>query len=227
MIILQVLLTPKRFKTGYTILVIKQLLARIVWIDVLLSIGIIMVVVGVGISFKKTQGKTLGTSTSSSAKTSKITSVLSVVVKNEKIMVDVGGAVVKPGVYEFLPKDRVIDALLRSGGLSAKADRAWVEANLNRAELLHDGQKIFIPEKGSSNSSSTKMAIVVAKETKTSINYGSEAELVAVNGIGPATAQAIIKFRQEKGLFGQLEDIMHVPGIGPKSFEKIKDQIKL
>lgn len=186
-----------------------------------------MVVVGVGISFKKSQGKTLGVS-SSTAKTSKVTSVPTAVVRNEKIMVDVGGAVVKPGVYEFLPKDRVIDALLRSGGLSAKADRAWVEANLNRAEVLHDGQKIFIPEVNmASSAKSTNSTRRVIKDFKASINYGNEADLVEVNGIGPATAQAIIKFRQEKGLFGQLEDIMHVPGIGPKSFEKIKDQIKL
>lgn len=202
-------------------------MARIVWVDVLLSIGIIMVVVGVGISFKKSQGKTLGASTNS-AKTSKISVVPTAGVRSATIMVDVGGAVVKPGVYEFLPKDRVIDALLRSGGLSAKADRAWVEANLNRAELLHDGQKIFIPEVSmASSAKSTNSTRSVIKDFKASINYGSEAELVAVNGIGPATAQAIIKFRQEKGLFGQLEDIMHVPGIGTKSFEKIKDQIKL
>src|SRR3990167_4098155 len=61
-------------------------------------------------------------------------------IKNDKIEI--------PGVYKLKTDQRVEDALVLAGGLSADADRSWVEKYLNRAAKLVDGQKIFIPEKG-------------------------------------------------------------------------------
>ena len=53
---------------------------------------------------------------------------------------------INPGVYELKNTDRIDDALVAAGGLSGEADRDWVEINLNKAEKLYDGQKIYIPK---------------------------------------------------------------------------------
>src|SRR5258706_5497805 len=61
------------------------------------------------------------------------------------IAVDVGGAVVHPGVYHLSVGDRVEDAIIASGGLSENADKNWVDKNLNKAAKLIDGQKLYLP----------------------------------------------------------------------------------
>lgn len=67
-----------------------------------------------------------------------------------------------------------------------------------------------------------------AEETgKININTASESELTRLTKIGPKTAANIIAYRNEKGLFKQLEDLMNVKGIGPKIYEGLKDQITL
>jgi competence protein ComEA len=62
------------------------------------------------------------------------------------IYADISGAVNNPGVYQFTENTRVDVALSRAGGLSGEADVNWVEANINRAEKITDGEKIFIPK---------------------------------------------------------------------------------
>ena len=60
---------------------------------------------------------------------------------------------------------------------------------------------------------------------KININTADGEELERLSGIGEKTARAIIAYRAENGAFQQAEDIMDVPGIGEKTFEKIKDDI--
>ncbi len=60
---------------------------------------------------------------------------------------------------------------------------------------------------------------------KININTASQAELETLNGIGPSKAAAIIEYREQNGSFESIEEIMQVPGIGPATFEKIKDDI--
>jgi competence protein ComEA len=64
-----------------------------------------------------------------------------------KLIVDVGGAVENPGVYEFKVGSRINDALVAAGGLSVDANRDFVSRQINRAQVLHDGIKIYIPYK--------------------------------------------------------------------------------
>lgn len=68
----------------------------------------------------------------------------------KEIIIDVSGAVVKPGVYHLNFDSRVQDALVAAGGLAGSADRNWVEKNLNLAVKLRDGGKIYIPHEGES-----------------------------------------------------------------------------
>lgn len=59
------------------------------------------------------------------------------------------------------------------------------------------------------------------------INRASAEELDALPGIGPAKARAIIEYRETYGEFETPEQLMEVKGIGPKTFERLKDQIEL
>ena len=62
---------------------------------------------------------------------------------------------------------------------------------------------------------------------RVSINQATHEELQQLDGIGPSTADAIIQYREEHGLYQTIEDIMKVKGIGNAKFEKIKEKITL
>ncbi|MEK7182954.1 MAG: helix-hairpin-helix domain-containing protein, partial [Patescibacteria group bacterium] len=124
-----------------------------------------------------------------------------------EVVVEIAGAVEKPGVYKFQAESRVDDLLINAGGLSADADREWVDKALNRAAKLVDGQKIYIPEKGSTGVQGSVGTIPRQNEGGSvlsgglvNINSASQAELEALPGIGPVTAQKIIEGRPYSGL---------------------------
>ena len=62
---------------------------------------------------------------------------------------------------------------------------------------------------------------------RVSINQATREELQQLDGIGPSTADAIVQYREEHGLYQTIEDIMKVKGIGNAKFEKIKEKITL
>ena len=151
-----------------------------------------------------------------------------------EIFIHVSGAVQRPGLYKLSSEARVNDALVEAGGLSLDADREWFNSSVNLAQKLSDGVKIYIPYKGEIVNSPVRQqadydpgasSIVLGKQTqgKIDINTASVSELDSLPGIGPAYAQRIIDSRP----FPQIEDIMNVPGIGEKTFEKIKNQISV
>ncbi len=159
----------------------------------------------------------------------------------EKIKIAIAGAVVNPGVYE-IPKDgRVEEALGAAGGLAEEADRDWVDKNLNLAAKLSDGDKLYIPKVGETTTPSSANTSPVPPPSSTGIVSGSskpsDCSHVNINtasaaaldeclpGIGPAYAQRIVEYRESHGGFKSIEEIQEVSGIGPKTFEKIKDQI--
>jgi len=145
-----------------------------------------------------------------------------------KILVDVGGAVEKPGVYELEVGARIKDVLVMAGGLSAKADREWVEKNLNQAGEVWDEMKIYVPELGgvlgdSSKRSSSNQTI----SNMINLNTASQGELEELPGIGPAMAGRIIEYREANSGFRNVEEVKLVKGIGDKLFEKMKDKISI
>ena len=156
-----------------------------------------------------------------------------------KIKIDVAGAVASPGVYELYEGGRVEEALSAAGGLAEKADRDWVSKNLNLAAKLSDGDKLYIPKVEKTNTPAPvppSAGIVSGVETpsggkssncsRVNINTDSVATLDdCLSGIGPAYAQRIIEYREAHGGFKSIEEIQEVRGIGPKTFEKLKDQI--
>jgi competence protein ComEA len=144
------------------------------------------------------------------------------------VMVDIKGAVQKPGVYQ-LPKDaRVKDALAQAGGATTKADLR----QLNLASKLQDEMAVYIPAAGEEVPPSSPVSSITSSSSGTSnnqplvnINTANVDELQTLNGIGPSKASAIVSYREENGLFQTVEDLGQVSGIGEKSLEKIKAQI--
>tara|TARA_R110002049_G_scaffold224693_7_gene396435 strand:+ start:2496 stop:2768 length:273 start_codon:yes stop_codon:yes gene_type:complete len=60
---------------------------------------------------------------------------------------------------------------------------------------------------------------------KVNLNTATKSELQALNGVGEATAAAIIQYREENGMFKSVEDLVNVKGIGSKKVEKLTDSV--
>ncbi len=149
------------------------------------------------------------------------------------LIVDVTGAVPRPGVYEIPRGSRVKDAIEAAGGLLAEADRS----GLNLAAPLEDGQRLDIPflpgmqptpmvqAPGGGSTAGSGSGGTGSGSQKINVNTATLEELMTLPGIGPTLAQRIIDYRNTYGEFYFIEDIMEVPGIGPATFERIQDLI--
>jgi competence protein ComEA len=129
---------------------------------------------------------------------------------NEKIMIDIEGAVKKPGLHELVLGTRIDDAIKAAGGMSKKADKDWVSKNLNLAAKLGDGQKIYIPKIGETNISRVSGQVASEIRGKININTASESELDTLPGIGPVTAGKIIANRP----YSQIEEVRSKGAVG-------------
>ena len=137
------------------------------------------------------------------------------------LIVDVSGAVPRPGVYELPEGSRVNDAVQAAGGFLAEADKS----SINLAAPLEDGQKLEIPFL---SGMAPPEVLSLPPEFSTDlidINTATLEELDTLPGIGPTLAQAIIDYRDENGPFYAIEDIMFVDGIGEETFLAIMDLI--
>lgn len=130
------------------------------------------------------------------------------------VIIDVGGAVASPSVYRLDSGARIADALAAAGGLTAEAESGWVAQNLNQAEMIKDGMKIYIPfqnETGKIQGKNTN------NQTNTiNINIATEAELDALWGIGAARVATIINNRP----YQSLEELTTKAGIPAAVLEK-------
>ena len=150
------------------------------------------------------------------------------VVEGMTILVDIKGEIKKPGVYELSSDSRLNELILLAGGFTLEAE----ERQLNLAEKLSDQQMIYVPNKDEVNFSVEQIQSNDEKQTPSStnlinINTADLNELQQLTGIGPSKAQAIISYREENGLFQRLEDLLQVTGFGEKTFEKLKNMIKI
>jgi competence protein ComEA len=149
--------------------------------------------------------------------------------KDEKIYCDISGAVKNPGLYKVLPTDRLENLIERAGGLEDYADIDVI----NRARILSDGEKVYIPSK---EENLPPLQTEVSQGSRSEhgdgnfpldINHADSDMLQEVPGIGPVTADRIIEYRKNNGLFSSIEEIKNVSGIGEKTFEKIKKFLKV
>jgi competence protein ComEA len=141
------------------------------------------------------------------------------------LIVDVTGAVRRPGVFEFQAGDRVIDAVERAGGALERADLTL----LNPAAPLTDGQQILVPKKGDTVSVIPPVGTGTTGTGTTgatvNINTADEATLETLNGVGPVLAASIIQYRTEHGPFASVDQLDEVSGIGPATLEDLRSQV--
>src|SRR5215207_4381869 len=141
------------------------------------------------------------------------------------LIVHITGAVPRPGVYALAQGSRVQDAISAAGGFLADAEKTGI----NLARALEDGEQLDIPYmEGSSPVLATEAPIATDASSSSeliNINFASLAELDLLPGIGPTTGQKIIDYREQNGPFLTTEDIINVSGIGPGTYERIKDLI--
>lgn len=135
------------------------------------------------------------------------------------LVVDVTGAVRRPGVYRMPAGSRVDDAVTRAGG---PAPRAELEA-VNLAAHLADGQQVVVPERLRGG---LAVAGSASEEGPISLGTASVEQLEEIDGIGPVTAADIVAFRDEHGGLSSVEQLDQVPGIGPATMEALRKRLQ-
>jgi competence protein ComEA len=138
-------------------------------------------------------------------------------------VVDVVGAVRRPGLYRLPRNARVADAIAKAGGVTPKAQVELV----NLAAMIADGEQIVVPRKGAVAAGGTGSATPGAASGPVHLNSATLEQLDSLPGIGPVTAQKILDYRQQHGAFGSVEELDAVPGIGPARLEQLKDLVAL
>lgn len=166
----------------------------------------------------------------------------------EYIYIDVAGEVKTPGVYKLKPGARVEDAIQAAGGLGKKADLELVAKNLNRAQIIGDGAKVFVPTVDDNtmshnngfttntnidiDSSQNQGYILqqpdgisqnIAGTSVMNINTASQSELESLSGIGPVTAQKIISNRP----YTSLDDLVSRKVMYQSLLDKLRSQLSL
>lgn len=139
-----------------------------------------------------------------------------------KLMIDMKGQVVSPGVYELPAGSRMQDAIDAAGGFTAEADSRAI----NLALIVVDETSLYVPATGEEAVlPATAQASSAGGSSLININLATEAELMELPGIGPSKAAAIVAYRDEAGSFKSPEELTEVTGIGDKTFEQLKDLI--
>jgi competence protein ComEA len=142
------------------------------------------------------------------------------------LIVEIVGAVVRPGVYRVPPDSRIGDLVEAAGGYGARVDADRASQELNLAALVHDGDKIRVPsrddEVGVGQPASGSAASDAGDpDGRVDLNRATSAELEALPGIGPVTAGKILTSRDEQP-FVAVEDLRTRKLVGEKTFETIK-----
>jgi competence protein ComEA len=133
------------------------------------------------------------------------------------IVVDVEGAVARPGVVRIASGARVADALAAAGGTMPDAD----PAALNKAAALRDGSRVYVPRYGETPPAGS---LGSESERKVDINHATSAELESLPGIGPSTAARIVRAREQKA-FAKVEELQTRGLVGARVLSDIRDLV--
>ena len=136
------------------------------------------------------------------------------------LVVDVEGAVRRPGLVHLRSGARVADAVSRAGGFARKADRAGV----NLAAPVADGQQVLVPRAGAPRpgGAAASGSGAAAPSGPVSLSTATAEQLATLPGIGPVTAQKIVSFREQHGPFHSVEGLDAIPGIGPARLAELQ-----
>jgi competence protein ComEA len=147
---------------------------------------------------------------------------------SDKLIVDVVGAVARPGIVRVAAGARVVDVIDAAGGAKPNADTQ----QLNLAAPVADGARIAVPVIGQAPPPEVGATPPPAGSTPTgtstgpvNLNTATAEQLEALPGIGPATAQAIVSDREAHGSFGSVDDLDRVRGIGAAKLAQLRDLV--
>jgi competence protein ComEA len=138
------------------------------------------------------------------------------------VVVDVAGAVRRPGVHRLPGGARVQDAV-RKARPRPGADLAA----LNLAARLADGEKIVVPRRGETVAAAAGGSAGAAPAAGgiVHLNSATAEQLEALDGIGPSLAAAIVEYRETNGGFSSVEELDQVSGIGPARLAALAGQV--
>jgi competence protein ComEA len=137
-----------------------------------------------------------------------------------EIVVDVGGAVARPGLVRLRAGDRIGDAIEAAGGFGPRVDIAESGRSLNLAQPLSDGLKVVVPELGASGAPRA-----APDDGRIDLNAADQAALESLPGIGPVTATKIIEARTEQP-FRAVEDLRDRGIVGDAVYADIEALVR-
>ena len=175
-----------------------------------------ILVAAVALALLVVAGRTLADSGTATARSTPLVSTRTAA--TVKLVVHVAGAVRRPGLYRLAEGSRVADAVARAGGATAPADTAAI----NLAAPVADGMQVLVPRKVVAAAGGAE-----AQQTsgRPSLSSATLAELDALPGVGPVTAQKILDYRAQHGGFRSVDDLDAIPGIGPARIEQLRDLV--
>ncbi len=156
--------------------------------------------------------------------------------QGKTVIVDIGGAVKNPGVYEMPENARVIDVIEKAGGITENVDAKYFDKNINKAQKLADGMKIYIPtiddltatvstnmnsSQGDTSQDSSGVLGTYTQSGLININTASRKELIDLPGVGEVTADKIISNRP----YNSIDELLTKKAVTKSQFDKIKDKI--
>jgi competence protein ComEA len=162
-----------------------------------------------------------------------------------QLVVDVKGAVRRPGVYRLASGARALDAVRHAGGMTGRADRLGV----NLAARVTDGGEVVVPRRGPGSGAVRATAGGAAgaggaggggavpaggaaggaaggRPISLDLNTATAAQLEQLDGVGPATAAKIVAYREQHGRIGSVDELDAVAGIGEKRLAAIRAQLE-
>ena len=142
-------------------------------------------------------------------------------ISQQRLMVDVAGAVVNPGVYSLPLNARVFEAIKAAGGLKKGADTS----DINQARILRDGEQIYVYPTTTSSGGVARPAM--RKNGPVMINRATVKDFESLDGIGPVLANRIVSYQKINGPFAAVEDLWKVPGIGQSKFAQFKEKLRV
>ena len=140
-----------------------------------------------------------------------------------ELRVHAAGAVARPGVVQVAAGARVAEVIEAAGGPSAEADLDQV----NLAAPVSDGERVYVPRRGEIAAAMPGAGAAKTTAAIVNLNQATQAELESLPGVGPATAQAILDYRMQRGRFRSVDDLLNVRGIGPAKLAQIRPHARV